>query len=270
MKLVGFDTLAKMHEIALVRGWRSWQQRSPHTLITGVSQNGEFQLERLRIRNTPTALTDWIIHNIRIDHEPTFVGDRGLSGIEFSNLNTPLVMHAGSRFEIEVEYVGALPEGALFEAALIGTRIVETSDHDPTTARSMGIFSSLAISSERPIRWSVPRGLRFLVMLGEEQWLFYRDKAEIRAVSLAGATELERTIADEWIADERRIHDDGPQILDEPIVVSMHLRRDEEREMLCAMDDRHGKCLFSVGREGASFAATYVPGGDMPAWLEAR
>lgn len=86
-------------------------------------------------------------------------------------------------------------------------------------------------------------------------------------VKLVGFDTLAKT---REIALVRRIRDDGPQILDEPIVVSMHLNRDKEREMLCAMDDRHGKCLFSVGREGSSFAAAYVPGGDMPAWLEAR
>jgi hypothetical protein len=107
-------------------------------------------------------------------------------------------------------------------------------------------------------------------MLGEERWLFYRNKAEIRAVELLAATALEREIADEWIADEDKIRDNGPCILDEPIVASVRLHRDAEREMLYAMDDRHGKCLFSVGREGTSFAATYVwPGGHLPAWLEA-
>jgi hypothetical protein len=107
-------------------------------------------------------------------------------------------------------------------------------------------------------------------MLGEEQWLFYRDRAEIRVVELSSASLLEREIADEWVTDEGSIRDDGPHILDEPVVASMHLHRDDEREMLCAMDDRHVKCLFSVGREGASFATTYAwPGSHIPAWLEA-
>jgi hypothetical protein len=301
VKLVGFDALAKTREIALVHGWRSWQRLQLHTLITIVSQRGEFRLEQLRIREATAAPADWIIHNIRINSVSTFAGN-GVSGAEFRNPRMPLVMHAGSRFDIEVEYVGPLPGGALFEAALIGSRTVETSDADPTAPRSMGLMGprsmrlmtrrplvtrtvrdQLPIPSALPIRWSAPGGLRFLVMLGEEQWLFYRDKAEIRAVLLSRATELEREIADEWIADEGKIRaddewiaegkirDDGPHVLDEPVVVSMHLHRDEEREMLCAMDDRHGRCLFSVGCEGASFAVTCAwPGSHMPAWLEAR
>jgi hypothetical protein len=254
VKLVGFDALVRTHEIALVRGWeRSWQQ-SLHTQLMVFSQTGPFRLSQMVIRNDPA---DWVIYNIRLDSVPTFAGE-GVAGTEFDDYRAPLVTSAGQRFDIEVEYVGPHAGGVVFEALLLSDQNVP-----------------LLCRSDHPIRRSVS-GLRFMVILGEETWLFYSDsfKAEIRAVDLRNASALERNVVDEWIADEGRIRDsapDGPYILDEPVVASMHLHRDEEREMLCAMDDRHGRCLFTVGREGASFAATYAwPGRHLPAWLEPR
>ena len=280
MKLVGFDALMKAH-IALVRGWRNWN-RLPYATISAVTR-GEFQLEQLRIPSRASP-ADWIIHNIRLDNDPASIFAGEVSGVDLNAPGARLVMRAGRRFDIDVEYVGPLAEGAVFEAVLAGTRLLEGPDLPRPMGMTRGlrlmgrrpvgtrpVRDQLPISSERPIRGRARRGPRLLVMLGDDQWLFYGDKEEIRLVRLADATALEREIAEEWVTDEGRIRDEGPCIFDEPVVASMHMHRDEEREVLCAMDDRHGKWLFSVGREGASFATSYAwPSCDPPTWFEAR
>jgi hypothetical protein len=113
VKLVGFDALTKTREIALVRGWRSWT-RLPYTRISAVSKE-EFQLERLRIRNGPSSPADWVIHDIRLDNDSTSTLAGEVSGADLSNERRPLVLRPGRRFELEVEYVGPLTEGAVFE-----------------------------------------------------------------------------------------------------------------------------------------------------------
>jgi hypothetical protein len=89
-----------------------------------VRPQGTFRPEDLAIHGDRTH---WMVHDIKIGNRSQFIANRGPApGTEFGpggvlehlRLETA---HVGMDITLYVEYVGPDPEGALFEATMVGT-----------------------------------------------------------------------------------------------------------------------------------------------------